>query len=394
MITKGIVVAVGGNALIRDKHQISVESQSASIQESSRCIAALVDAGYTPVITHGNGPQVGFLLRRAELALDELPALPLDVLGADTQGATGYLFTRNLRGCLAERGIDRQVVAVVTQPVRDLDVARFAAEDDPGRSDAAAVMLLEDAHPQMAVEEDGESRRHCCLQVRRSGPDDAGFLTGARRRARAGCHPDFLPGSAIRAPGTDGVIISLLAQRRGGCLESARVKAFAHAGAHGSFVTVDDAIVVRRATVPDVSALVALREEMFRMTGTAMTDGRWRGNARRWFLERIRNPIYGIFVVQADREVVACAMGAVRDAAPSPEVPDGRDVLVSNVCTLPAHRGHGHGRRAFEAVMRWAASTGIGRAELMATEAGQGMYEQTGFTLNKFPAMRADLRAC
>ena len=70
MITKGIVVAVGGNALIRDKHQISVESQSASIQESSRCIAALVDAGYTPVITHGNGPQVGFLLRRAELALE------------------------------------------------------------------------------------------------------------------------------------------------------------------------------------------------------------------------------------------------------------------------------------------------------------------------------------
>ena len=178
MITKGIVVAVGGNALIRDKHQISVESQSASIQESSRCIAALVDAGYTPVITHGNGPQVGFLLRRAELALDELPALPLDVLGADTQGATGYLFTRNLRGCLAERGIDRQVVAVVTQPVCDLDVARFAAEDDPGRSDAAAVMLLEDAHPQMAVEEDGEnggSRRHRVSRYAESGPDDAGF---------------------------------------------------------------------------------------------------------------------------------------------------------------------------------------------------------------------------
>ena len=131
MITKGIVVAVGGNALIRDKHQISVESQSASIQESSRCIAALVDAGYTPVITHGNGPQVGFLLRRAELALDELPALPLDVLGADTQGATGYLFTRNLRGCLAERGIDRQVVAVVTQSLVDPDDPAFAEPSKP-----------------------------------------------------------------------------------------------------------------------------------------------------------------------------------------------------------------------------------------------------------------------
>ena len=131
MITKGIVVAVGGNALIKDKHQISVESQSDSIMESSECIAALVDAGYTPVITHGNGPQVGFLLRRAELALSELPALPLDVLGADTQGATGYLFSRNLRGCLADKGIDRQVVAVVTQSLVDPDDPAFAEPSKP-----------------------------------------------------------------------------------------------------------------------------------------------------------------------------------------------------------------------------------------------------------------------
>ena len=67
MITKGIVVAVGGNALIKDKHRISVKSQGAAVLESSQRIAALVDAGYTPVVTHGNGPQVGFLLRRAEL---------------------------------------------------------------------------------------------------------------------------------------------------------------------------------------------------------------------------------------------------------------------------------------------------------------------------------------
>jgi len=131
VITKGIVVAVGGNALIKDKHQISVESQSDSIMESSECIAALVDAGYTPVITHGNGPQVGFLLRRAELALSELPALPLDVLGADTQGATGYLFSRNLRGCLADKGIDRQVVAVVTQSLVDPDDPAFAEPSKP-----------------------------------------------------------------------------------------------------------------------------------------------------------------------------------------------------------------------------------------------------------------------
>jgi hypothetical protein len=161
----------------------------------------------------------------------------------------------------------------------------------------------------------------------------------------------------------------------------------------GRFVGVNDAVVVRRATVFDVGALVALRAEMFRATGTAMTDSRWRSNAHRWFTERVKDPIYGIFVVQAGQDVVACAMGAVRDAAPSPEVPDGRDVLVSNVCTFSAHRGHGYGKRAFEAVMRWAVSTGIGRAELMATEAGRAMYERTGFVPNRFAAMRADLRA-
>ena len=80
-------------------------------------------------------------------------------------------------------------------------------------------------------------------------------------------------------------------------------------------------LLSRRATVFDVGALVALRAEMFRVTGTAMTDGRWRSNAHRWFTERVKNPIYGIFVVQAGQDVVACAMGAVRDAAPSPEVP-------------------------------------------------------------------------
>jgi len=181
MITKGIVVAVGGNALIRDKHQISVESQSASIQESSRCIAALVDAGYTPVITHGNGPQVGFLLRRAELALDELPALPLDVLGADTQGATGYLFTRNLRGCLAERGIDRQVVAVVTQSLVDPDDPAFAEPSKPIGS------FMDEAEAREMLAESGQDESGLD-QLARVGFDTLGlqtFLTAGEKESRA-----------------------------------------------------------------------------------------------------------------------------------------------------------------------------------------------------------------
>lgn len=90
-------------------------------------------------------------------------------------------------------------------------------------------------------------------------------------------------------------------------------------------------------------------------------------------------------------EVVAGAIGAIRDAAPSPAVPQGRDVLISNVCTFTAHRGRGFGGQAFEAVMKWAQRTGVGRAELMATEAGRGMYERAGFAETDYPAMRVTL---
>ena len=89
--------------------------------------------------------------------------------------------------------------------------------------------------------------------------------------------------------------------------------------------------------------------------------------------------------------MVACAMGSIRDAAPSPGIPRGRDVLVSNVCTLPDKRGRGYGTAAFKAVMDWARQTGVGRAELMATEAGMRMYEQEGFAPTQCPALRATL---
>lgn len=129
--TRAIVIAVGGNALIKDPKKISVEDQAEAVQEACERIASLVEEGYTPIITHGNGPQVGFLLRRAELAQGELPPLPLDVLGADTQGATGYLFSRSLRNCLARRGIRREVAAVVTQTVVDPQDPAFASPSKP-----------------------------------------------------------------------------------------------------------------------------------------------------------------------------------------------------------------------------------------------------------------------
>nr|WP_179670295.1 GNAT family N-acetyltransferase [Nocardioides thalensis] len=149
--------------------------------------------------------------------------------------------------------------------------------------------------------------------------------------------------------------------------------------------------MVRKAATPDVDALVDLRAEMFAAMGVAGAGEQWRDHARRWFVERLDDPDYCLAVVEVDGSVVSCATGAIRDAAPSPGVPDGRDVLISNVCTAPDHRGRGYGQAAFDAVMTWARQTGVGRAELMATGAGRGMYVRAGFRETAFPAMRASL---
>ena len=141
----------------------------------------------------------------------------------------------------------------------------------------------------------------------------------------------------------------------------------------------------------DVGALVRLRAEMFKAMGVDDGSETWRSNAQAWFRERIDDPTYGIFVVERDGGVVACAVGALRDAAPSPAVPTGGDVLISNVCTDPSSRGRGYGRAVFDAVMQWARQTGVGRAELMATSDGRHIYERAGFKITDAPAMRTRL---
>lgn len=147
----------------------------------------------------------------------------------------------------------------------------------------------------------------------------------------------------------------------------------------------------RRAGRGDVDTLVELRAEMFYAMGITNADDSWRARAREWFIARIDDPAYCLFVVEDTGQVVACAMGAIRDAAPSPSVPSGRDVLISNVCTAPESRGQGYGRAVFQAVMRWARQSGVSRAELMATEHGRTMYQRAGFVVTHLPAMRAPL---
>jgi carbamate kinase len=119
------VLAIGGNSLIRDKNHIALSSQYEAIQETTRYIAELIAEGLSIVITHGNGPQVGFLYRRGELARHELPLIPLDICGADTQGAIGYMIQMALLNEFHKIGITKKVTAVVTKTIVDRNDPSF-----------------------------------------------------------------------------------------------------------------------------------------------------------------------------------------------------------------------------------------------------------------------------
>jgi carbamate kinase len=110
-----LVVAIGGNSLIKDPQHMSVPDQYRALGETSGHIARIIKDGWEVAIGHGNGPQVGFILRRSELASHELHEVPLDVCNADTQGAIGYELQQNLAHDFRRLGLDRLAVTVVTQ---------------------------------------------------------------------------------------------------------------------------------------------------------------------------------------------------------------------------------------------------------------------------------------
>jgi carbamate kinase len=120
------VVALGGNALVRDSAHDSIGDQYDTVSAVAPHLVDLVEAGWRLVVTHGNGPQVGFILRRSELAIAEVDPVPVDYAVADTQGAIGYMFLKAISNELARRSIDRPVIAVVTQTVVDPDDPAFA----------------------------------------------------------------------------------------------------------------------------------------------------------------------------------------------------------------------------------------------------------------------------
>jgi carbamate kinase len=128
---KVAVVAVGGNSLIKDKAHQTVADQYGAASESMKHIAGMIEAGWNVVITHGNGPQVGFILRRAELAAHELHTVPLDSCGADTQGAIGYMFQKALHNEFRRRGLQKQAATVVTQVLVDRNDPAFEEPSKP-----------------------------------------------------------------------------------------------------------------------------------------------------------------------------------------------------------------------------------------------------------------------
>lgn len=143
------VIAIGGNSLIKDKAHASVRDQYLAAAETTSHIAAMVKEGWDVAISHGNGPQVGFILRRSELSAHELHEVPLDVCGADTQGAIGYALQQNLQNDFREMGIQRGVATVVTQVEVDPNDPAFANPSKPIGS------FMEEEQAQRRIEEDG-----------------------------------------------------------------------------------------------------------------------------------------------------------------------------------------------------------------------------------------------
>jgi carbamate kinase len=150
------VVAIGGNSLIKDARHQTVPDQYLAAHETIEHIVSMIKDGWNVVITHGNGPQVGFILRRSEIAARELHEVPLDVCGADTQGAIGYALQQNLQNAFRLAGLDRCVATIISQTEVAADdpafthpskpIGSFMDAEEADRRRQQGWDLIEDAH--------------------------------------------------------------------------------------------------------------------------------------------------------------------------------------------------------------------------------------------------------
>ncbi len=133
MPNKLAVVAIGGNALIKDDKRVTVEDQEIALRETAVHLADMIEAGWDLAIGHGNGPQVGFILRRSEIAakVEGMHEVPLDVCGADSQGAIGYELQQALRNEFFKRDINKKACTIVTQVLVDKEDSAFKKPTKP-----------------------------------------------------------------------------------------------------------------------------------------------------------------------------------------------------------------------------------------------------------------------
>jgi carbamate kinase len=157
------VIAIGGNSLIADKAHQTVEDQYQAAKETTFHIADMIEQGWDVAIGHGNGPQVGFILRRSEIAAkaEGMHEVPLDVCGADSQGAIGYALQQNLQNELYQRGIKKKVVTVITQVLVNKDDPAFQHPTKPigGFMDADEAKRRKEEQGWSVVEDAGRGWR-------------------------------------------------------------------------------------------------------------------------------------------------------------------------------------------------------------------------------------------
>ena len=155
MVGKLAAVAIGGNSLITDPKHPEVVNQWQAVRDTTEHVADMVADGWSVIVTHGNGPQVGYILRRSELAAGEVHTVPLDLIVADTQGSIGYMIQQSLDNALRRRGINRTVLTVITQVRVDpadpafqkpnKPIGGFMSEVEARRYESEGWTVMEDA---------------------------------------------------------------------------------------------------------------------------------------------------------------------------------------------------------------------------------------------------------
>lgn len=155
---KFVVVAIGGNALIQDNGRESVQDQFVAVRGIANNIADMIQEGIDVVITHGNGPQVGFALRRSEIAHEVagIPPLPLFYSVADTQGVIGFMIQQALMNEFAQRGMNKKVATIITQVEVKKDDPNFLHPTKPIGSflTAEQAQKMKQEHPEWVIIED------------------------------------------------------------------------------------------------------------------------------------------------------------------------------------------------------------------------------------------------